>query len=663
MIFRNALIRFSRTILVTASLLIPLTLAFVIYVRAEKEIDHANDRRHTSYLLASELRQSSDDLTRMARTFVITGESKYKRQYQAVLDIRDGRRARPEGYSRIYWDLVLDGSNPPRPDTPDAIPLLELMRQSGFTARELAKLSDAKLKSDQLAVIEQEAMKLAVAVGPDAESSRARARLLMFDQHYHRAKADIMKPIDDFFTMMDTRTQNSIRAAEKQALLLRVLFISCAAWLTIMLWRTYRALRNTLGGDLDTLYAHFSRMGQGDFSADIAVPKQQTVSVMGWLAEMQAKLVSLEQKRNLTEDALRESEEKYRILFRDSPDAYLIIVDSLFVDCNRAAEAMLRADRVDIIGKHPKMYSPEFQPDGSSSSEAAEQRIAEALQNGSSTFEWVHRRQDGSLFHVDVSVASMMLDSKPALFVTWHDITKRKQAERELLDKNAELERFTYSVSHDLKSPLITIQSFAGQVMQDVETGRTARIGSDLTRIMVASSKMTALLNDLLELSRAGKMMGTPSLIDMERLISDVLTRLAGSLQQHQIEVVVQPGIPAAHGDRLRIATVLQNLLENAIKYRGDQPVPRITIGSRQNGTMPLFFVSDNGQGIEARFHENIFGLFNKLDNKSEGTGVGLALVKRIVEVHGGRVWVESDGLGRGSTFFFTFSVQVEHVR
>jgi PAS domain S-box-containing protein len=656
MIFRNVLIRFSRNILLTVSLLIPLSLAFIIYVRAEKQIDHANDRRHSSFLLASELRQSSDDLTRMARTFVITGEEKYKQQYQAVLDIRDGRKVRPEGYARIYWDLVLDNDKPPRSDTPHAVPLLEMMRQSGFTAAELAKLSGAKQKSDQLAVIEKEAMKLAQSVGPGAEAVRAKARLLMYDQSYHQAKAAIMRPIDDFYILMDKRTQDAVLAAEKQAMILRILFVSFALWLMFMLWRTFRALRETLGGSVEELYAHISRMGQGDFSADIAVKERQDASVMGWLAEMQAKLVRIEHKRNRAENALRESEEKHRILFRDSPDAYLIIVEGVFVDCNRAAEAMLHGDRTHIIGQHPQMLSPEFQPDGRKSSEVAEEKIAETLQIGNSLFEWVHRRLDGTDFYVEVSIAFMILDGKPALFTTWHDITKRKQAERELLDKNSELERFTYTVSHDLKSPLITIQSFAGQIMQDVEAGRYARIDGDLKRITAASSKMTALLNDLLELSRAGKMMGTPACIVMVRLISDVLSRLAGSLQQRQIEVFAQPEFPSVHGDPQRIVTVLQNLLENAIKYMGDQTSPRIMIGSRLDGAAIVFYVSDNGQGIEQRFHENIFGLFNKLDNKNEGTGIGLALVKRIIEVHGGRIWVESEGLGRGSTFCFTLT-------
>lgn len=221
-------------------------------------------------------------------------------------------------------------------------------------------------------------------------------------------------------------------------------------------------------------------------------------------------------------------------------------------------------------------------------------------------------------------------------------------------NKSAELERFTYTASHDLKSPLITIQSYAGMIQQDLEAGKYGRAQDDLKSIESAAEKMTFLINDLLELSLAGIMRNAPTPIDMNLLVTDCLALLAGSLKQKQVEVVLQTHLPKLFGDSQRLTAVLQNLIENTIKYMGDQVTPRIEIGTRVDAKEIVFFVSDNGVGIDPIHHKTIFGLFNKLDAKSQGTGVGLALVKRIVEVHGGRVWVESEGTGTGSTFCFT---------
>ncbi len=233
------------------------------------------------------------------------------------------------------------------------------------------------------------------------------------------------------------------------------------------------------------------------------------------------------------------------------------------------------------------------------------------------------------------------------------DITGRMRTEQKLLDKIAEMERFTYTVSHDLKSPLVTIQTFAGMIRQDVEDGDHARARDDLKIIEGAAAKMTNLLNDLLELSRIGRQMNVPARIDMNGLVKDVLEQLAGSVKRGQVDILVQPDLPAVFGDQKRITQVVLNLVENAIKYMGDQAAPRIEIGASREGTQSVFFVDDNGSGIAPLNHERIFDLFNKLDATSPGTGVGLALVKRIIELHGGRVWVESQGVGMGSCFRF----------
>jgi len=224
----------------------------------------------------------------------------------------------------------------------------------------------------------------------------------------------------------------------------------------------------------------------------------------------------------------------------------------------------------------------------------------------------------------------------------------------ELEQKNAELERFTYTVSHDLKSPLVTIKGFLGMLKKDMEQGREDRVQKDMERIAEAADKMGILLSELLELSRIGRIVNPPEEVDLGQLTREALETLDGRIQARNITVTVSPDLPTVYTDRNRMREVLENLIDNAAKHMGDQPNPLIEIGREQNETETIIHVRDNGIGIEPRFHAKIFGLFEKLSADSEGSGIGLAIVKRIIETYGGRIWVESDGLGKGSTFRFT---------
>ncbi|HRF43855.1 MAG TPA: ABC transporter substrate binding protein [Candidatus Competibacteraceae bacterium] len=247
------------------------------------------------------------------------------------------------------------------------------------------------------------------------------------------------------------------------------------------------------------------------------------------------------------------------------------------------------------------------------------------------------------------------------VFSVGTDITARKQAEAErerliveLEAKNAELERFTYTVSHDLKSPLITIKGFLGVLEQDLAGGDTEQARSDMARIGGAADKMKNLLDDLLELSRIGRICNPPVRVPLAELAYEAAELLAGRFQQREVRLDVANNLPAVCGDRSRLLEVMQNLLDNAVKYLGEQPKPVITVGCRQDRGQMVCYVRDNGLGIEPCYHDKVFGLFEQLDPRTEGTGVGLALVKRIIEFHNGRLWVESAGLGQGSTFYFT---------
>lgn len=225
---------------------------------------------------------------------------------------------------------------------------------------------------------------------------------------------------------------------------------------------------------------------------------------------------------------------------------------------------------------------------------------------------------------------------------------------QELGKRNAELERFTYTVSHDLRSPLVTIKGFLGMLSRDLKDNHTEKIQSDFQRIAGATDKMDALLSDLLELSRIGRLVNPPEEVDSLRLIQDALDSVDARLRSKNVTVNIQPDLPNLYGDRIRLREVFENLIDNAAKYMGDQPTPVIEIGAQQRDGECLFYVKDNGIGIDPAYQTRIFSLFEKLNPRSEGTGIGLALVKRIIETHGGSIWVESEGDGMGTVFWFT---------
>lgn len=233
------------------------------------------------------------------------------------------------------------------------------------------------------------------------------------------------------------------------------------------------------------------------------------------------------------------------------------------------------------------------------------------------------------------------------------EMGENKKVSLELENRNAELERFAYTVSHDLKTPLVTIKGFVGLLGKDLATNDTGRVKHDLNKIDNAADTMSSLLDDLLELSRIGQVMGDPVICNLSDIARQAITLIETKIGEQGTEINIED-MPNVKADAGRLVEVYQNLIENAIKFMGDQKSPRVDIGSLDKDEMVCCFVRDNGTGIAEEFHDYVFGLFDRLETDVEGTGVGLALVKRVIEVHGGKIWVESEGLGHGCTVFFT---------
>lgn len=259
-----------------------------------------------------------------------------------------------------------------------------------------------------------------------------------------------------------------------------------------------------------------------------------------------------------------------------------------------------------------------------------------------------------SLEEVDKLKDELLDDQRHRLSERKAQVEERERLIEELEARNMELEQFNYTVSHDLKNPLFTIKGFLGMMRKDAATGNLELVQRDLGRVETAAGQMAELLEKLLEFSRLGRTVEPQEEVALDEIVREAVALVGGRIAERRVEVQVAPGLPTVVGGRTSLLSLFQNLLDNAIKFMGDEPRPRVEVGSRIDGRETVFFVRDNGIGIEEHHHGKIFGLFDRLDPDIAGAGIGLALVERTVKLHAGRIWVESEGRGRGSTFCFT---------
>ncbi|MBI5825063.1 MAG: hypothetical protein HZB18_13620 [Chloroflexi bacterium] len=244
------------------------------------------------------------------------------------------------------------------------------------------------------------------------------------------------------------------------------------------------------------------------------------------------------------------------------------------------------------------------------------------------------------------------------------EIAEREKAEKQreelvqqLKLKNQELDRFAITVSHDLKTPLITIAGYLGYLEKDIRNGNKEGVNKSIGQINHAAQSMGKLVDEILDLSRIGRIMNPPRAVSFERVAQEALKAAEGLLRVKQVKVKVGSGFPIIYCDFARIVQVVQNLVTNSVKFMGEQTHPTIEIDWEERDGEPIFFVKDNGVGIDRIYHERIFELFNKLDATIDGLGIGLGIARRIIDVHGGRIWVESE-LGKGAGFYFTLPGQ-----
>lgn len=354
-------------------------------------------------------------------------------------------------------------------------------------------------------------------------------------------------------------------------------------------------------------------------------------------------------------------EERFRKVIESAPNG-LLMVDrqGKIVLCNKEFEALFGYQRSEIIGREMDFLVPERFRGSHPGHRSGFFQSPEARQMGAGR-DLYGLRKDGLEFPVEIGLNPLQTDEGAFVLASIVDITKRKALETRihrsataLQQKNQEMEQFVYTVSHDLKSPLVTSSGFLGLLKEDFLAKRYDKVMDSVARLERANSRMSQLINDLLQLSRVGRIQLEITSIDIAALVGGICENIAPQLQEKSVSVVIGQGMPRIRADHKRVYQVFENLIINALKYACDGTHPSIEIAGEETADEFRFVIKDKGPGIAKEYHQKIFGLFQRLESDNRGTGVGLTIVSRIMQTHGGRVWVES-AVGEGASFWLAF--------
>lgn len=359
--------------------------------------------------------------------------------------------------------------------------------------------------------------------------------------------------------------------------------------------------------------------------------------------------------RDITEK--RKAEEKFHSLLDSAPDATVIVnVQGLIQMTNTQTEKLFGYTRDQLLGKPVEILIPtelrnkhvHHRADFAKSSKVRAMGVGIELNAV---------KKDGSMFPVEISLSPIQTEEGMLISASVRDISHRKALENELKKTNTELEAFTYSVSHDLRAPLRGIIGFTSVLEEEYSDKLDAEAKRITTIIKDNTIKMGRLIDDLLNFSRTGRQEINKTDINTSAMVHEIVEELIDQNKAGQIKWNIRQLLPLK-GDISTIRQVWINLLSNAIKYTGNRENPHIEIGSRTENGYTVCYVKDNGVGFDELYKEKLFKVFQRLHDAGDfdGTGVGLALVEKIVSKHGGRVWAEGK-INEGASFYFALPV------
>ncbi len=637
-------------------------------LKAEVDISRIESRKADSLNLAFELKQSSDDLTRFARMFVATGDSRYEQYFRIARAIRDGKRAHPKSFSRTYWDHVIAGIMPLDEDG-ETYGIEEKMFELGISEKEKDKLAEANKESDKLTHIEAIAMNALKGLYRDVngnftiegEPDPGMARNLLHGETYHKSKSTIMKSLDEFFALLEWRTANELNLVHGRFQAI-IVIITVLTFITIgFAVCVFFLLKRRIIHPLALLEEGTQAIREGTYSHHIDINTPDEVGALALAFNSMAGSIEEHTAR------LKEAQEHFQQLLEAAPDPFITVdVNGVLTLANAQAEKLFGYTKEEMIGSPLGMLLPIHLKD---KHVALCDKFFRHPASGPMGLGAVQARHaDGTLIPVEITVSLIQTNQTMMAVTSIRDITEHIEAEQALAEAKEVAEAatqaksdFLANMSHEIRTPMNAI---IGMSHLALKTDLTPKQHDYVSKIQLSANTLLGIINDILDFSKieAGKLDIESTQFHLDDVLDNLSNLIGIKAEEKGLELLFRVGkdVPTGLvGDPLRLGQILINLCNNAVKFsEKGEIIVDISIVEKNTTSVKLrFSVEDSGVGLTKDQQDKLFQSFSQGDasitRKYGGTGLGLAISKKLCEMMGGTIGVES-APGKGSTFIFT---------